>query len=156
MHRMHRRPIPGDWLSRKFRSERRGHWIQPFQASTEMSALKEAATIMWTKLVEAMRADGIIAHRIEQSGPATTSVIVDACQAVLGREYDGTWLPMTIHPDIGREVVAATIDGKLVAPLTINKYGTWYHNGKRVAVRFYSKWTYVKPPFVAEENGNDQ
>jgi hypothetical protein len=64
---------------------------------------------MWTQLIEAMRADGLIAHCITQSGPATNAVIMDAVTNVA----NGPWLSMNIKPEPKRDVVGLSKSGRL-------------------------------------------
>lgn len=101
-------------------------------------ALKEAATTLWDRLIIAMRADGLLAHCVVQSGPATTAVLVDLAQP------QAPWLGMHIHPQPGVEVVA--IDNKdRVCVMTYNAEKGWMRGVQRaVKADTYRGWQFVR------------
>lgn len=108
-----------------------------------MSALKMGATVLWTKLLEAMRADGLIAQSITQTGPATTAVIVELVQ----QANNGPWLPMSYKPTPGREVVAIDERGCIAAPVCYDDVADkWLWNGSEVAESRFKLWTFVQLP----------
>lgn len=82
-----------------------------------MSALKEAATQLWSKLLTAMTSDGMFAptHVIRTSGPATTAVIVEIAQHIAQ-----PWIGMHIKPTPGREVVAIKRDNSSLEVLCVD------------------------------------
>lgn len=111
------------------------------------------ATTLWTQLLEGMRADGMIAHCVTQSGPATTKVIVDTCQAVM----ENSWLRMSFLPQPGREVIASKIDGSLDVLRYVND--VWWRNytdfPEAIETGDYYGWRYVqfhKPEQVEVEH----
>jgi hypothetical protein len=70
-----------------------------------MSAAK-VAQLLWTGLLSAMKADGLIANCIESTGPQTTTFLnVMAMENIM---KDGTlvWIPASIPPNRGAEVFA--------------------------------------------------
>lgn len=77
-----------------------------------MTDIKEQATVLWTELLEALRADGMIAHCITQSGPATTHVVVALAQRMLPQQQP--WIGPHIKPQPGKQVVAKLVTGKLL------------------------------------------
>ena len=90
-----------------------------------MSALRMAATTLWTQLIDAMRADGIIAQCITQSGPATNAVITDAATKAL----HGPWLSMGIVPAApNRQVVAVSESGGLFVVWYDHVEQEWVHS----------------------------
>ena len=95
------------------------------------------AVVLWTKLVDAMRQDGIIDPAITQSGPATTAVLIDAAQ-------DGQWFNMRIKPQPGKEVVAMDDRGKIAAPLEWDQQHGWLWNGSHVNEARFVKWRFVR------------
>lgn len=113
-----------------------------------MSALQMKATTLWTTLLQAMQADGLIAHCITQSGPATTKVIVGACQEM----QQPVWLPMHMLPNDGVEVVASRYDGAI----EVLKRSADFWTGKVgdewgvVDPASYRGWCFVKFTGLAE------
>jgi hypothetical protein len=77
-----------------------------------MSDLQKAAGDLWTRLIIAMREDGIIAQCITQSGPATTALILSLVQP--GATPDHPWLPVSIKPEPQRAVLGCTVNGLLL------------------------------------------
>lgn len=74
-----------------------------------MSDPREQATQLWTQLVEAMRADGIIAACILQAGPATAHLVMQTCETINtlnAKPAPMPWLKATIKPPTGRLVLA--------------------------------------------------
>lgn len=71
-----------------------------------MSALKLMATMLWTQLLEGLRSDGLIASCVLQSGPATTRVILDMCEA--------PWINADTPPTPSRHVAAIDELGNLI------------------------------------------
>lgn len=108
-----------------------------------MSDLKEKATELWSQLVQAMHADGILATSITQSGPATTAVIVNVCQAG-GEVIDNTpWLKMAMKPQPGVEVVARDADGHLFI-VSIDHGGRWHLGNRLVRESRFTDWRFLK------------
>lgn len=109
--------------------------------------IKENAVQLWTKLIVAMRADGLIAECVTQSGPATTALLVELVQEP---GYEGAWINMGIVPsEPHRQVVAVALDKGTEATLAILTYDgvDWrYANGGRCDPRAWRYWTYVKLP----------
>lgn len=110
-----------------------------------MSGLKEKATTIWTELLEGLRADGLIANAIQQSGAATTAVIVGLAKTIT--ENDGEqrapWLSLSMVPQPGREVVAIDFTGKLhVIHFDADSNG-WLWNGSHVDPARFVKYTFV-------------
>lgn len=103
-----------------------------------MSAERLAATVLWTELVNALVADGIIPKPIQQSGPATTAVILSLAQ----REMRGPWIPMHITPEPGKDVVALDAIGRLCV-ISYVKDGRWIWNGSFVAPKRFRYYTHV-------------
>jgi hypothetical protein len=93
-----------------------------------MSAIRLGATALWTELLIAMREDGIIAKCIEQSGPATTAVIVQAVQAVLEGRRSSTWMPMHILPQSRKQVVGVTKFNILHILVYMADEKAWYYS----------------------------
>jgi hypothetical protein len=111
--------------------------------------IKERATQYWTELLEALRADGIVATIITQSGPATTNFIVAKCNEP--EPANGPWLPMTMFPQPGVQVVAVRIDKGALCVLTYNEqHASWMANGRRTKAGYYKGWTFIKPPQEGE------
>lgn len=71
-------------------------------------SLKANAEQLWTRLLSAMREDGMIAHCVTQTGPATTQVLVETVQQAMR-----PWIPMHMKPTPGKQVVALKHDGSL-------------------------------------------
>ncbi len=108
--------------------------------------LKEKATDLWTQLLQALREDGLIAMCVTQSGPKTTSVIVNTAAATMAAAPQ-PWVPMHMQPKPGREVVARHrssgnhhvlryCDDGDVAP-------GWYKGRVMVMPERYAAWTFV-------------
>lgn len=111
-----------------------------------MSELKTMATTMWTQLLEGMRADGLIAHNVTQSGPATSKVIVEACQAIIAAPLPAQrapWLGMDILPQPGREVVARNHSGALHILHYDDVAKSWFKGKLRVGASRFTAWTFV-------------
>jgi hypothetical protein len=109
--------------------------------------IKENAVQLWTKLIVAMRADGLIAECVTQSGPATTALLVELVQEP---GYEGAWMSMNIVPsEPHRQVVAVALDKGTEVALTILTHDgvDWrYANGSLCDTRVWYRWTYVKLP----------
>lgn len=69
-----------------------------------MSALKMAATVIWTQLCNALIEDGMMAPLIQQSGPKTTAFVVQLAQDNVMKESAMTWVPAAIAPNHKVEV----------------------------------------------------
>lgn len=64
----------------------------------------QVAQLLWTGLLSALKADGLIANCIESTGPNTTTYLnILAMENVM---KDGTliWIPVSIPPNPGAEV----------------------------------------------------
>jgi len=112
-----------------------------------MTDIKERATQYWTELLEALRADGLIAPVITQSREATTNFIVAKCSEP--DSANGPWLPMTMLPQPGVQVVAALVNGGLRV-LTYSEDRGWLRDGGLTRVKSYKGWTFIKPPQEGE------
>jgi hypothetical protein len=106
---------------------------------TNMSELKIAATNLWSRLVQAMRQDGHISDDVVQSGPATTKVIVEACQA----SNDKAWLSMTIRPQPGRHVVACDKSGNLHVVHYDPSDACWKVGSAKMPEFMFKGWCFV-------------
>jgi hypothetical protein len=108
-----------------------------------MSETKMMATTLWTKLVVAMRQDGLIAHCVMQSGPATTAVLVEA---VTAPEVQAA-LPLSILPEKNRQVVAWDEKGRMTILIYTNDKGWIYdHSYEKCDPVDWHCWTYLKLP----------
>jgi hypothetical protein len=111
-----------------------------------MSELKEMATTLWTQLLEGLRTDGLIAHCVVQSGPATSKVIVETCQLLMTQSAkDGPWLDAAMKPEPGRVVIGITADGALVAVKWSAELESWLHSHDGSGVNVV-KWRFVELP----------
>lgn len=115
-----------------------------------MTDIKEKATAMWTALLEALRADGLVGQIITQSGPATTNFIVEKCQEP---SANGPWLPMHMLPQPGVQVVALDKDGGLHVVMIEDSYDEWVfvHNGQLLNAGMMLGYTFIKQP--EQDNG---
>ena len=114
-----------------------------------MTDIKEQATNYWTELLEALRADGLIAMAITQSREATTSFIVSKCSEP--EPANGPWLPMTMFPQPGVQVVAAMHTGGKMCVLTYSEDRKWLDRDERgVDASMFTGWTFIKPPQEGE------
>lgn len=104
--------------------------------------MKEIATDAWTKLVIALREDGLIAHCVTQSGPHTTNVIMELA---IGKSVQtvGGWLTMDIHPESGRAVVARDYSGQLHILHHDTSAKSWFKGKARTRAENYKQWRYV-------------
>lgn len=110
---------------------------------TNMETLQEKAIGLWTRMVEAMRADGLIANVVTQSGPATTAVIVEMVQGQ-PTTPDAPWLGMTdVLPGHGREVVARDLKGALHILWYDANARTWMKGKARARADKYVQWRFV-------------
>lgn len=110
---------------------------------TNMSALKMMATQLWTELLQGLRQDGLIAACVEQSGPATTKVIVDTCNTLMQAQESATWLRMTMKPTPGREVVACDDNGGFHILTYSEEQGSWMRGKTKVRAAKYAGWRFV-------------
>lgn len=113
-----------------------------------MTDIKEKATDYWTALLEALRADGIIATIVTQSGPATTAFIVGKCSEP--EPANGPWLPMTMLPQPGVQVVAINQVGRLKVLEYNEDRKSWQSMSRNVKADYYVGWTFIKPPKEGE------
>lgn len=104
-----------------------------------MSEVKMKATVLWTRLVTAMRADGLLAECITQCGPATAAVMVELVQEP---GYNGTWLPGSIKPRSDTCVLAINEKGEPCISYWSDDFGHWVSDEPVVV----TKWTYIKLP----------
>lgn len=110
---------------------------------TNMETLEQKAIGLWTRMVEAMRADGLIAHVVTQSGPATTAVIVEMAQGQ-PTTPDAPWLGMTdVLPGHGREVVARDLKGALHILWYDANARSWMKGKARARADKYVQWRFV-------------
>lgn len=104
-----------------------------------MTDIKEQATVLWTELLEALRVDGMIAHCITQSGPATTHVIV-----ALAQRFQQPWIGPHIKPQPGKQVVAIKSNGKLEVVYWDAQVDFWIDTkGNPIAEEFVTAYTFV-------------
>jgi hypothetical protein len=89
-------------------------------------SLKSNAETLWTRLLEAMRADGIIAHCVLQSGPATTQIIVETVQ-----QASRPWIPMHMKPTPGKQVVAVNNSGQISVLTYSRDHDRWLDRDNR-------------------------
>lgn len=107
------------------------------------------ATVLWTELVNALRADSLIDPAITRSGPQTTAVlngIVDGIGAVGDK-----WMSMRIKPKLfGTNVLAVQTDPLRYDVLLVDESGEWRFAAMGdyplVTVENYRAWTYIKQP----------
>lgn len=92
---------------------------------------------LWTDLLDALRADGLIAPIITQSGPRTTALILRMVKP---------WLSMRITPTPGCEVLAVDERGCMAAVHYDDVAKTWMWNGSSVVADRFVKWRYVELP----------
>ena len=112
-----------------------------------MSAVRLAAVVMWTELVNAMRADGLIAREVTSTGPATAALCMSWARDTLQPGQDGRWIPMHFMPASGRQVVAVDSIGGIAAPLVYDyDRECWLWNGSEVAAERFESWCYIKTP----------
>lgn len=113
-----------------------------------MSAARLRATTLWTQLVIAMRADGILPEQITQTGPATAAVIIEATTP------DLVWLAPNIHPKDNKRVLAVDLDGDITVVIWLG--GRWWreddtgHCGVPINI---ARWTHIKLPTEDKSNG---
>lgn len=69
--------------------------------------MKSDAEALWTRLVLAMRQDGMIGDNLTQAGPATANVIVSL---LLNPPKDAGWFSENIKPKDNATVVWALLD----------------------------------------------
>lgn len=105
-----------------------------------MNDLKEKASNLWTKLLQALRDDGLIANCVLQSGPATTSVIVELVQLT-----DPSWLRVEMKPAEDKWVIARTSEhDRFVAVTFFPKTGRWMDaNGRTYTDNAFVEWRFV-------------
>lgn len=113
-----------------------------------MSELKMMATTLWTQLVTAMHADGLLDASITQSGPATTKVIVETCRdAMMASTIEAPWLKMDMHPTPGKWVVAYDNNGMLHVLSYSEEHTSWIDvTHAKVSEDAFGGWRFVNAP----------
>lgn len=109
-----------------------------------MSALKTMATTLWTQLLQGLRQDGLIATCVEQSGPATTKVIVETCNTLKQAQESSTWLRMAMLPKPGREVIACDNAGGFHVLTYSEEARSWMRGMTKVRANKYAGWRFVE------------
>lgn len=105
-----------------------------------MSALKMAATTLWTQLQQALLQDGLITSHIVTTGPATAKVIVDVCNAL-----EPAWLNMGIKPaEEGKWVLARDEGNNYCALRYYPKTARWMdHSGRTYTDEAFVQWRHL-------------
>ena len=113
--------------------------------------IRDQAAALWTRLLQAMRDDEMIAHCITKTGPKTTAVIVELCQKQA--PVQGPWLSADMKPQPNRQVLAVDEAGDLVAVYWSESCNEWLLTQNDMAtIRPIVKWCFVQlPPKEGEE-----